>query len=179
VVLHRTGHRDGVEVTLTRWRIDGRELVEEAAVTLEDGRNLDFIDGTTLLVLEGPDRLVHVYDGHTLEPHPAPEFAGLDKQHYPRAAAGRQALAHWSPGPVTVVAVDPHPVYRLLEVPMGDLTAVDLGELNRALATGPADRPGRGLLAALRDRVQPRYADEFELAPGPPAPDGTDIALGS
>ncbi|MER7282758.1 hypothetical protein ABT369_50865 [Dactylosporangium sp. NPDC000244] len=177
VVLERTRAAEGTAVSLTRWRVAGRELVREAAAALDGGRNLDGVDDTTLLALESPDGATVVFrDGVTLEPVEPPGAAGLEPDHYPRGARGRFTITREHGYKNTDVTVGLAPVYRLLSTPMGAIAPAALDELERVLDTGPPGLPARPLLEALRECLRLRFADEVGLGVFVPGP--TDIELG-
>ncbi|WP_330186081.1 hypothetical protein KZZ52_32635 [Dactylosporangium sp. AC04546] len=170
---------------LTRWRIAGAALVQEATAEVPAADDLDGLDGTGLLVLADGTHLARCRDALTLEPRDLgdpgdlgdpvdpvdpDDLGALRRRPYPRAAAGRVAVVH-----ARDVEVRPHPAYRLAARPLGELVPADLGTVEEELARGAHE-----VLTVLRDCLRARFGTEIALGcPGARAAGPTDIALGA
>ncbi|WP_238014295.1 hypothetical protein KZZ52_32630 [Dactylosporangium sp. AC04546] len=159
---------------LTRWHAAQRRLERRDAVPATGGR-LDVVDGMGLLVLTDGDTVVF-RDAATLAPC-APDLEGPAAHPYPRAAAGRIAVARPEDGPTCVVEVLPPPAHRLVGRPIGGLTPADLATVEAEVA---ADRAGpweRRLLELLRDTLRVRFDHEIALGGSASVAGDTDIVI--
>nr|BFE60773.1 hypothetical protein GCM10020063_052990 [Dactylosporangium thailandense] len=172
VALDQPGGPGGPGSRLHRWRIAGGELVEEAVAAVPVARNLEALDGRTL-VLDTGEELLHLRDAETFEPRP-PIEGSTARIPYPRAAAGFVAVTrHWL-RPEHAIDVDPPAAYRLAGRPLSGPAPGDLETLDRH--TEP-DRGRAWVLGLLRDCLAIRF--EADVALGRRADLAEDdIALG-
>ncbi|WP_433087726.1 hypothetical protein ACQP1P_17490 [Dactylosporangium sp. CA-052675] len=158
VALDQPGGPAGPESRLHRWRIEGGELAEEAVAAVPVARNLEALDGRTL-VLDTGEELLHLRDAETFEARP-PIEGSTGRIPYPRAAAGFVAVTrHWL-RPEHAIDVYPPAAYRLAARPLSQLAPGDLATIDRHAEPEP-DRAR--LLRLLRDCLAIRFEADVAL----------------